>query len=38
MNKEELIKLVERLMNGDFQTDEEGSNLMRLLENNVPRS
>jgi hypothetical protein len=35
MDKEELIKLVERLQTADFASDEEGSELLQILERNV---
>lgn len=36
MDKTELVRIVERLMNAQFSTDEEGSELAELLKRNVP--
>lgn len=35
MTKEELVDLVKKLMNGKFRGDDEGSELMQMLERNV---
>lgn len=37
LNRQELIELVTRICNADFNTEEEGSTLIGLFRTNVPQ-